>query len=139
MARVVVTDLYNYAMPMIRYDTGDLCKFEIKNGKKYITEIHGRRGDLVYNTAGVSMSPHVITNNMWEIPNIIQWKFTQLGEKEYCITLNVTKEFDGEEQLKNKFLGLLGKDAIIKFEYVDEVPVLNSGKRKYIENLCKDR
>ena len=139
LSRIVVTDLLNFAMPMIRYDTGDLCKFSIENNRKYITEIYGRRGDLIFNTSGKSMSPHVITNNMWEIPNIIQWKFIQLDEKEYKIVLNVQQEFNGEEKLKNLFLKLLGVDAIINFEYVNELPVLNSGKRKYIENLYKNK
>ena len=30
-----------------------------------------------------------------------------------------------------------GEDAEITVEYVDEIPVLASGKRKYIENLWK--
>ena len=31
----------------------------------------------------------------------------------------------------------LGEGASISFEYVDELPVLRSGKRKYIENLYR--
>lgn len=135
LARVIVTDLLNYAMPMIRYDTGDLCKFSIKNNKKYITEIYGRKGDLIFDTNGKSLSPHVVTNNMWNVSHIIQWKFIQLGKKNYKIVLNIEKDFDGEDKLKTMFLDLLGHDAIINFEYVDELPVLSSGKRKYIENL----
>lgn len=137
LARIVVTDLLNFAMPMIRYDTGDLCKYTIQDNKKYITEIYGRRGDLIYNTHGESMSPHIITNNMWEIPNIIQWKFVQLGKINYKIILNVEKNFNGEKELLQKFKNLLGNNSIIEFEYIDEIPVLNSGKRKYIENLYK--
>lgn len=135
LSRIVITDLFNYAMPMIRYDTGDLCIYSIENNKKYIKEIYGRRGDLIYNTSGESLSPHTITNNMWDVHNIIQWKFIQISKKEYKIILNVNKKFDGENKLKKLFLNLLGEDAKINFEYIDEIPVLSSGKRKYIENL----
>ena len=135
LARVVITDLNNYAMPMIRYDTGDLCKYKKQGDKKIITEIFGRRIDSIYDTKGLPISPHLITNNMWDVKHIIQWKFSQLDKKTYKISLNVDKDFNGEKEIRNKILNIIGKDATIKFEYVDEIPVLNSGKRKYIENL----
>jgi len=137
LSRIVVTDLYNTAMPMIRYDTGDLCYYSIVDGKHYITEIQGRRGDLIYSTNHIPLSLHVVTNNMWEIPNILQWKFVQLDEKRYKIILNVESNFsyENEKALDIKFKEILGNDAILIFDYIDEIPVLNSGKRKYIENL----
>ena len=39
--------------------------------------------------------------------------------------------------VKQKFYKILGKDAKIDIEYIDEIPVLKSGKRKYIENIMK--
>lgn len=138
LARVVVTDLYNYAFPMIRYDTGDLAivgDARCKNKGKVIKEIFGRKVDLIYNTKGEALSPHIITNNMWGEEHIKQFKFTQFGEKEYKILLNVEDGFNSEKALLEKFKKLIGEDAIITFEYTDEIPVLSSGKRKYIENL----
>lgn len=138
LARIVITDLYNYALPMIRYDTGDLAivgdsKCKLKT--KVISKIYGRKVDLIYNTKGEVLSPHYITNTMWDSQNIVQFKFTQKGEKEYTILLNVTEEFQGEEDILNKFKKILGADANIEIVYTNEIPVLNSGKRKYIENL----
>lgn len=143
LARIVVTDLYNYALPMIRYDTGDLaivgetdCDIKANN---VIKEIFGRRVDLIYNTKGEALSPHTITNNMWEVKNIKQFKFTQISQKEYVILLNIEKNFDKnqEKEIREKFEAILGIDANIKIEYTDEIPVLASGKRKYIENLYR--
>ena len=138
MARIVITDLYNYAFPMIRYDTGDLAivgKSSCENKGKVIKEIYGRKVDLITNPKGECLSPHMITNNMWGTKKIKQFKFIQLTKNEYKMLLNVDEDFDGEAELLNRFYNLLGNDAIIKVEYTDEIPVLNSGKRKYIENL----
>ena len=143
LARIVITDLYNYALPMIRYDTGDLaivgdaiCDIKVN---AVIKEIFGRKVDLIYNTEGEALSPHAITNNMWNTQNIKQFKFTQISKDEYVILLNVEKNFDKEQEkeIKEKFIKILGNNAKIKIEYTDEIPVLASGKRRYIENLYK--
>lgn len=138
MARIIITDLYNYAFPMIRYDTGDLAivgESTCKNKGKVIKEIFGRRVDLVTNPKGEALSPHMITNNMWEVEKVKQFKFTQMDKSKYKILLNVEVGFDSEKTLLDKFQKLLGDEAELEFEYTNEIPVLNSGKRKYIENL----
>lgn len=137
LSRIVITDLYNYSMPMIRYDTGDLCVYELINDKLYIKEIQGRKVDLIYDSNGKELSPHVITNNMWDVEKIYQWKFIQIGQKNYKLELNVEEGFSGEKELLEKLKVLLGKDANVVFEYKNEIPVLSSGKRKYIENLYR--
>ena len=138
IARVVVTDLYNYAMPMIRYDTGDLaiCK-TIANNTKIIKELYGRRLDLISDTKEKEISPFKIRFSMKNFNNIKQFKFQQLEQKKYKFILNMEENSKiDEEKLKNIFSELLGQDAEFLIEYVDEIPILSSGKRKYIENLC---
>lgn len=142
LARIVVTDLYNYALPMIRYDTGDLAiigKSSCNIKSNVIKEIFGRRVDLIYDTKGNALSPHTITNNMWEVKNIKQFKFTQISKSDYRILLNLSSAINvkQENMLKKKLLDILGEDANIIIEYTNEIPVMSSGKRKYIENLYK--
>lgn len=140
LARVVVTDLYNFAMPMIRYDTGDLATYALNNRGEIVAidYLQGRRVDMIYNTKGEVISPHTITNNMWGNDQIKQFKFIQISPKTYKIILNTNKK-DKKiiEKIKQKFCKILGEDAVIDIEYVDEIPVLKSGKRKYIENRMK--
>jgi phenylacetate-CoA ligase len=74
VGRIVITDLYNYAMPMIRYDTGDIGSLVLvkRNGvnKKAIKNFGGRRIDMVFDSYGHRLSPHIITNNLWSFPEI---------------------------------------------------------------------
>ncbi|MFI3297225.1 MAG: hypothetical protein R3Y59_06310, partial [bacterium] len=54
VGRIVITDLFNYAFPIIRYDNGDngVMEYDSKTQKKYISKIYGRRLDMIYDTVG---------------------------------------------------------------------------------------
>ena len=138
MGRIVVTDLFNWAMPMIRYDTGDLGILEKSkhNGKTHYVfkKVEGRKMDTIYNTKGEPISSFTITNNMWKYIELSQYQFVQILKKEYIFKLNALEKFSREQELIEEFTGYLGKDASIKVEYVDEIPLLSSGKRKKVLN-----
>lgn len=137
--RIVVTDLFNYAQPMIRYDTGDVGAFvEVVDGKykrKAIGNFGGRAVDSIYSTEGNLISPHAITNTMWSFQSIKQFQFIQKNEKDYCIKVNIAKKNSLDEtELKKSICNIVGYEADINVEYCDEIPVLSSGKRRYIIN-----
>lgn len=144
LGRLVITDLYNYAFPLIRYDNGDtvIRRTEaLSDGRyrQYFTQIYGRRSDLIYGTDGNPRSPFLITNKMWGIEHIAQWKFVQTGKTTYQFILNGDKAKIDEGYIQSLFQDDLGAGAMISFKYVDEIPVLRSGKRKYIENQFRGR
>jgi|WetSurMetagenome_2_1015567.scaffolds.fasta_scaffold00011_20 phenylacetate-CoA ligase len=138
--RIVVTDLFNFAMPLIRYDTGDMAVFSDQSscGKlgPVFTSIEGRRVDFIYSTDGGLLSPHVITNTMWRYSSLIkQFQFIQNSRRNYTIRLNsVSNVFVRERELVSDLKHYLGNDAIITTEFVNEIPTLASGKRKKIIN-----
>jgi len=136
--RIVVTDLYNYAMPMIRYDTGDIGSITIveQNGikKRVINNFSGRKIDLVFDSAGNPLSPHQISVTFRLFSELKQFQFIQEDNNKYLIRLKVDKLFSRQDQLMVKLLRLLGDKAIINFEYVEVIPKLDSGKRNYIIN-----
>lgn len=133
LARIVITDLFNYAFPLIRYDTGDTAIFELgndsSNGWVYISKLYGRRLDLVYDTSGNPVHPMNFARVLKNLPGIIQWQFVQKNEKDYVVRLNIDKNNDIKNTM-DEISEILGKDAKIKVEYVDDIPVLASGKRK---------
>lgn len=139
VGRIVITDLYNYAMPLIRYDTGDLGIFkeEYVNGIKRIVlaSIEGRIVDMIYHTNGTLVSPHVITNTMWAYDNLKQWQFIQTDNVHYKFVLNGSLTPFQQQELEKTLRGYLGDSAIFSYEYVNEIPILASGKRKKIVNL----
>ncbi len=133
LARVVITDLFNYAFPLIRYDTGDTAIYSKGNDKSggwvYIGSLYGRRLDLVHDTKGVAVHPMNFARILKNLPGIIQWQFIQKGEKDYLIKLNMEKGYDAGETV-DRIKSVLGADANVLVEYVNDIPVLASGKRK---------
>ncbi len=136
MGRIVITDLYNYAMPFIRYDTGDLGAIKRrKDGKLVLTSVEGRKTDVIFDTTGTPVSSHIITNTLWNFKEIAQFQFIQKTAIDYVFRLNINGEiFMKEEELANQIRKYLGSNASISFEYVTEIPVLSSGKRRYVIN-----
>ncbi|GAA4279191.1 phenylacetate--CoA ligase family protein [Aquimarina mytili] len=131
--RIVVTDLHNYAMPLIRYDTGDIGTMEVdKNGIPYLASIEGRKLDLIYNTNG-DLVPSHISYKLCKYGEYKQFQLVQYGEKEYLIKLNTNTKVD-EEKMLLEYKEYLGQDANITIEYVDEIPLLSSGKRREVMN-----
>ena len=80
-ARIVVTDLFNHAMPLIRYDTGDIAlltdKCECGWQTKAIKKVLGRAMDCIYDTQGRMISPVTVTNYMWPFDKLLQFQFVQ--------------------------------------------------------------
>lgn len=141
LGRIVITDLYNYAFPILRYDNGDLAIAERKekNGryKLYLTELYGRRSDMIYDCDGKALTPYIITNNMWDVKGVKQFRFIQEDVTKYTLWLNGDKNQINVEEIEKRIRPYLGERAELTIDFVDEIPVLNSGKRKYIENRCE--
>ena len=141
LGRIVITDLFNYAFPILRYDNGDtaVAVRKEKNGrfKLYLSELYGRRSDLIYDCKGNAVTPYIITNNLWDIEGVKQYRFIQKDVKDYTIWLNGDPAKMDQEEILGRIRPYLGDEARIKVEIVDEIPVLASGKRKNIENRCE--
>lgn len=140
LGRIVVTDLYNFAQPIIRYDTGDIgsITFQTYKGKtrKFLKSVEGRKVDFITDTKGLLVSPHTITNTMWRYQFIKQFQFIQLGVVHYKLVLNTDESHQSKvEGLLTDLKEYIGRDAVIEVEYTDEIPLLNSGKRKKVMNL----
>ena len=141
--RIVVTDLFNRAVPLIRYDTGDVAilKSTRTPGIKVpvFEKVGGRRVDYIFDTKGNMVSPYVINTPMHEFLEIQQYQFIQEGAKDYKMLLNLCSndEFKREDEMVEMLKSFLGKDAVIFVEYVKEIPVLKSGKRKQVVNNYK--
>lgn len=135
---IVVTDLYNHARPFIRYDTGDIGAvrvFEIDGlQKRCICDFSGRVLDVIYDSDDRPCSPYMVSKAMWSFPEISQFQFIQRGRAAYLLKLNCQPDEAREPRLLAALKPIVGEDARIDFEYVSEIPVLHSGKRRYIVN-----
>jgi phenylacetate-CoA ligase len=130
VGRIVITDLFNYAFPLIRYDTGDTGIMVYNdNNWPIIKEIYGKQRDLIYNTKGEPVSPVTLSVYMWIVKGIKQWQFIQEKKNEYCLKLNGVPD-DSIDVVIRELKKVLGEDAKIIVKYVNEIPILDSNKRR---------
>jgi phenylacetate-CoA ligase len=138
-ARLVLTDLYNYAMPLIRYDTEDIVIMETLHEKGYkkkiLTEISGRKTDIIYDTRGNKISPHFVTFEFRRYDRLPQFQFIQESLKNFTIKLEGARGLYEDNDIRKTMCKLVGQDAIIKIEHVDKIPNLSSGKSRRV--ICK--
>lgn len=137
LGRIVITDLYNYATPMIRYDTGDLA-IKSKEECGWVLElktIQGRAKDMITDTAGNVISSVSFGNYFWKFNKLKQYQLIQNGRKEYVIRVNGAEGLYTDDMIVQHMRELLGEDAEITVEHVNGIPVLASGKfRKVVNN-----
>jgi len=142
LGRVVVTDLFNDAFPLIRYDTGDLAEYvpaeKNKFGLPALKNLQGRTIEVIYTTEGEKITPMAI-NGIFrdgdDSDKIVQYQFIQDEKVVYRLLLQLLEgEKVDEELLIANLKKMLGQNAQISIEFVDHIPPLKSGKRPYIVN-----
>lgn len=136
VGRIVVTDMFNRAFPMIRYENGDVGALTRgSDGWLRLENIAGRRIDLIYAANGGVVSPHAISRTLDGARGIRQWQFIQEGKAAYAVAY-VPDEHDGSASSADRAVrqadlqNLLGASAVIEWRPIGEIPVLASNKRK---------
>ena len=139
LGRLLVTDLHNYAMPMIRYEIGDLGtkldnKCECGGHYSLMKQPHGRDTDIIKLSNNISLTVHQFGSFFVKIPEIIQFQIIEENLDYLLIRLVVTKEFS--ELIRTKIYKMVDEislqKAIVHIELVDEIPLEKSNKRRYM-------
>ncbi|MFC2061708.1 phenylacetate--CoA ligase family protein [Elusimicrobiota bacterium] len=123
---IIVTNLNSYAMPFIRYKTGDMgirkegvCS--CGRGLPLMGKVMGRRGDFIKTPAGSIFSPHIISSIMKNIKGIKQYQVVQRSIDKLIVMIKKDKEDirDIEQQIETEFRKTLGQDIEILVSEVD--------------------
>jgi phenylacetate-coenzyme A ligase PaaK-like adenylate-forming protein len=144
VGRIVVTDLFSHAMPLIRYDTGDLGATDTAPcpcgcPAPVLAQLEGRLMEQIYDAEGDPVSPFVIHRWTRDLAGVKRFQFIQHGPRRYEMLLCVQSEFRDELRISRWLRSLLGSSATIDLSYVDEIAPLPSGKRPYIMNTMAAR
>jgi len=138
MGRLICTGLINFAMPLIRYDVGDLLRLNSKNpqcncGRKMpiIKEIQGRMEDMIVTRDGRWIEgPDTVFQDDWPIREV------QIIQESYELIKVLVVPSTGYNQKTTKNIedGLKKRvgDIEIKVEKVNQIPSGRNGKRKLI-------
>ena len=130
IGRLVVTDLFNKAFPMIRYDTGDACV--LGGGADewpVMTKLYGRSLDIVYDVEGNPVQPMAFSRVLKNFSDIKQWQFAQTGERTYEIRI-CFRTGEEKDAILAQVKAIVGEGADVEIVPVEDIPVLRSGKKK---------
>jgi phenylacetate-CoA ligase len=136
---VVVTDLTNRAMPIIRYQVGDMAAFSDRicpcgRGLPLLERIEGRDADYVVTPTGRLISGISLTENFaLQVPGVIQFQIVQERLGQFVFRLVRGPDF-GADSLKR--LGELvnrhfGPEVEYRCEYLESIPSEPSGKYRF--------
>lgn len=142
---LVVTDLHNYMMPIIRYRVGDrgrLSKEQCRCGRALpvIDKVHGRAYDFLIGRYQKRMHPEIVMYIFEEIMDkvggIRQFQVIQMDKTNFRI--NLVKDINFTEVtlelLIRRFKEIINTDAEIDIQFVDKIPKELSGKLRLVKN-----
>lgn len=147
--RIVITDLDNLIMPIIRYETGDygeLSEDVCECGRQLplIKKIGGRTIDMIQTKTGVFIYGDYFTHLLNELGwydkyEIEKYQFVQEDLDRFCwylIVNPVPARQDTKKMLQILQEKLESSDVEIKF--VEDIPAESSGKFRYIKSMVSD-
>ena len=130
--RIVVTDLTNFATPIIRYNgLGDLCSWEEKQCgcgslSRRIKHLEGRLVDSITLHDGSTQSPYIITNALESVAGLYSYQFIQhdIGRFEIIAVKDSTNDIITSsiiEQCNDVVTRVLGEKCNLIISFVDEI------------------
>ena len=138
--RIVVTDLDNFGMPLIRYDIGDRgvmgteAQCECGRGLPKLERIEGRTLDIIRTPNGNSLGGTFWTLLLRGRPGFLQFQVIQ--EKIEGITVNYVREsFLTSETLKyfeNQIKESCGNEFNVEFVEKESIDLTTTGKQRIV-------
>lgn len=138
----VITDLDNYAMPLIRYVNGDAGKLSpYSNGPfpfSRIERLDGRYNSFLMTDSGDLISGAIGPHVFRYVPCVQSYRIIQ--EEPLKVIIKVVPKRDFNEQyeqlITNLFSKHLGSRMKIIIEKVSDIPLPPSGKSIFVVNRC---
>ncbi len=136
---VVVTDLANRAMPIIRYKVGDVAAWSYRRcpcgrGLPLLERIEGREADYVTTEAGELISGISLTENFaMQVPGVAQMQIVQ--EEVTRFRFRIVRGEDFGDPSVDRMTSLVrerfGPNTRWELEFVERIPQEPSGKYRF--------
>lgn len=136
---IVITNLWDRAMPFIRYRIGDIggpsdetC--ECGRGLPLMEELEGRTDDSLVTVSGKPVLPSIVVPIFFPYPEIDAFQVVQATKKDIRIKIVKGKNYreDIDREILRKFRDIFGDEPDIRIEYVEEIKKTPGGKLRCI-------
>jgi len=146
VGEVVITDLNNFSMPLIRYRIGDMAiavdQTPCSCGRPHsqIGAISGRTQALISCSNGVWLPGTFFAHFFKDFDYAVQ-HYQIIQESTEKFTLKIVPKSQFTEEVKNRIIQDLktytGQEQIIEVSLVEEIPLLRTGKRTPVVSNIK--
>ena len=135
--KIVSTGFWNYGMPLLRYDTGDILTVNKVNtncvcGRAFpvVESINGRTGDVIRTPSGREYGPTLMARVVKGAVNILQAQIIQDKIEEITVLYIPNNKFDQKDlsHFKMHMRKHLPGELKIQFRHVRDVERTMSGK-----------
>jgi len=143
-AEVVITNLNNYSMPLIRYNIGDTAKVlnelcPCQRSLQMLKTVTGRITNHFIKRDGTIIHGEYFTHLFYFNSSIIKFQVIQDNYDHIVCKLVLRGDIidieDNIRDIKKKIQLVMGEDCEIEFEFVDEILPTKSGKYRY--TICE--
>lgn len=136
--RIIVTDLTNFAMPMLRYENGDIAMWSESAcacGRPFplLQSILGRQSDFITVPSGKLIHGEFFTHIFYDFPKVRQFRLEQLTVTEVRVEIVVEAGAETSALLAavaERVRAVL-EGAHIEVVAVDEIPRTSTGKFRF--------
>ena len=141
--RLLITDLTNRAMPLIRYDIGDVGRLEpgdcdCGRGTPRF-RVLGRVQDTLISTAGDVLTEHAISDILYDQPGVTWFQLQQRTARSFDLQVVVDEDaaFDAES-LAAVVASHLGEGIRVSVRRVRSITPETGGKYRFIKAMSSD-
>ncbi len=139
IGEIIVTGFNNFAMPFIRYKTGDLAiysKDKCTCGRIYsrIRKIEGRLQELIVSKRGNYISMTAINMHSDIFDNVKQFQFYQdiPGKVTFNIVKKDTYTIKDTAKIYNELMRKLGDNMELEIAFINNIPKTPRGKHRFL-------
>lgn len=146
--RLIATGLFNRAMPLLRYDTGDVIRMAPPEERcpcgrelPVVDELLGRADDYVVTPDGRSVGPAPLSLAFQGVPGIREAQIhqRQVASIDVQLVVDATFDDDRQRQLDQELRARLGGVVDIRYEQVDAIARTVWGKRRLVDSTIGRR
>jgi phenylacetate-CoA ligase len=141
---VVYTSLYNYAMPLIRYQVGDVATptdetCPCGRGLPLLKSVEGRKDDFIQLPSGKTISPITMHLIVKHTPEIVECQIIQESLDKISVSLVVTDKLTNvhSQRLIQEINQALNNEVSIDIRVVDAIQRGPNGKMRMVISEIK--
>lgn len=134
---VIVTDLHNYGMPLLRYANGDLATAGAREcacgrGLPLLASVDGRKLDALRTPDGRFVPGEYIVYAFLYATGIRRYQVVQKQLDALQIRIVRDQDFDPStiELVRRELVKVLGNSVALDFEFVADIPLTQTGKQR---------